>query len=67
MSVTQNIADYIKERGIPLMEISRRTEIPYSIIYSCFAENYRNRDLRADELLKICKTLKVNPMDFMDK
>lgn len=66
MNVTKNIREYVRELGINLSELSRKTGIPYSSLYASLTEEGRNRELRADELASICYVLKVNPMDFAD-
>lgn len=67
MSVTKNVAKYINDIGVNISELSRKTGIPYSSLYSSLADKRRNRELRADELTEICFVLHVNPMDFADR
>ena len=67
MSVTKNIAKYIKDIGINLSELSRKSGVPYSSLYASLADAKRNRELRANELADICAVLHVNPMDFADR
>lgn len=67
MSVTKNIAKYIKDIGINLSELSRKSGVPYGTLYASIGDENRERDLRADELTSICFVLRTNPMDFADK
>lgn len=66
--VTQNIADYIKKLGISLRVLAENTGINYATLRASLSKKPGNkrRDLKADELLEICKALDKNPMDFME-
>jgi len=66
MNVTKNIAKYVRDTAVNLSELSRKTGIPYSVLYASLREEKRSRDLRADELTSICLVLHLNPMDFAD-
>ena len=67
MNVTKNVAKYLHEKGIKLSVLSKKTGIPYPILYSSLGmQSNTNRELRADELLEICLFLNLNPMDFAD-
>lgn len=61
---TKNLSRYVKEKGINLSKMSRDTKIPYVSLYDSLLNADRDRDLRAGELLLVCKFLGVNPMDF---
>lgn len=67
MDITKNVAKYIKDIGVNLSELSRKTEIPYSSLYASLSEDGRGRELRAKELVSICFVLRINPMNFVDK
>lgn len=62
--ITQNISRYIENKGITIAKISEVTNISYQKL--CRSLNNKSRELRADELLLICRFLEVNPYDFMD-
>ena len=62
--ITQNISRYIENKGITIAKISEVTNIIYQKL--CRSLNNKSRELRADELLLICRFLEVNPYDFMD-
>ena len=66
MSVTKKIAKYIKDMGINLSELSRKSGVPYHSLYDSLADEKRGRELRANELTDVCFVLKINPMDFAD-
>lgn len=67
MSVTKNIAKYVRDIGINLSELSRKSGVPYMSLYTSLGDDKRERELRADELTDICVVLRINPMDFIDK
>ena len=67
MNVTKNVAKYLREKGINLSVLAKRTGIPYSVLYSSLGlKSQVDRELRADELMSICLFLDLNPMDFID-
>ncbi len=61
--ITQNISQYIQDKGITIAKISKVTNISYQKLYRSLSSQ---RELRADELLLICSFLNVNPYEFMD-
>lgn len=67
MTVTKNLAKYVKDMGINLSELSRKSGVAYGSLYASLGEEGRGRELRANELTDICFTLHINPMDFADK
>lgn len=66
MSVTRNVAKYVKDMGINLSELSRKSGVAYGSLYASLADSKRERELRGEELTSICAVLHVNPMDFAD-
>ena len=64
--VTNNIARYIKSKGIQISKISEVTNLEYSRLYDSLGSSGRGRDLRDDEMIKVCTFLGKNPMDFAD-
>lgn len=65
--VTRRLSEYVRKKRINISALSRDTGISYMAIYDSLMNEQRTRDLRDDELLKICSFLDVNPMDFADK
>lgn len=65
--VTLRISQYVKDRGINLSKMARKTNIPYMSLYNSLLNKSRERDLKDYELLRICSFLEVNPMDFLNK
>lgn len=63
--VTRKIGNYIKEKGITITRIAEATGIRYQILARCFDEK-NSRELKADELLLVCRFLEINPFNFMD-
>lgn len=64
---TQRVSEYIRHKGFKLSDISRKTHIPYMALYDSLFNEKRNRDLRVDEFLALCKHLDVNPIFFSDE
>lgn len=67
MSVTKNIGKYVKDIGINISELSRKSGVPYGSLYASLCDDRRGRELRANELTSICFVLNIDPMDFADK
>lgn len=65
-AVTEKVSEYVKNKGINLSKLSRDANIRYTDIYNSLANPKRNRDLRDYELIRICKFLEINPMDFAE-
>lgn len=66
MNVTKNIRKYVNEMGFNLAELARKAKMPYMTLYASLSEN-GERELKADELIAICRALKINPFDFCDE
>lgn len=64
MQVTQQIADYIKKNKINLSALARETGLSYRKLEYSFYLADRKRLLRPDELVKVCRALKINPLDL---
>lgn len=64
---TKKISEYIREKGFNLSEISRKTKLPYMALYDSLMNEKRDRDLRVDEFLLLCKHLELDPMGFYPK
>lgn len=65
--ITEKVGDFLKKSKINLSELSRKTGIPYNLLYASVWDRNRKRDLRANELISICVVLGVNPMDFAEE
>lgn len=59
---TNSISDYIKGMGINISALSRGAGISDGILRRSIVR--RERDLRADEMISICKFLGKDPFDF---
>lgn len=66
MTVTEELAKYICNRGYSLKAIMNATGLQRGIVYSSLGKTTR-RPLRADEFLSVCAFLQVDPMDFYNK
>lgn len=67
MTVTKNIAKYVKDMGINISELSRKSGVAYGSLYASLGAEGRGRELKADELTDICFILRINPMDFAEE
>lgn len=67
MTVTKNIANYVKDMGINISELSRKSGVAYGPLYASLGAEGRGRELKADELTDICFVLRINPMDFAEE
>ena len=65
MKITNNIAKYIDDKKINLSKLSRKAKVSYAALYTSLKNKDRQRPLRADELIKICKVLEKDPRDFL--
>lgn len=63
---TRNLGLYVRDKGFNLSELSRKTGVPYMALYDSLVNERRDRSLRVDEYLKVCKHLELDPMDFAD-
>jgi len=61
---TKRVSEYVRQKGFNLSEISRRTGLPYMVLYDSLMNEKRDRDLRVDEFLRLCDHLDVDPMQF---
>ena len=61
---TKRVSEYIKHRRLNLSDMARHVNIPYSALYNSLFNEKRDRDLRVDEFLTVCKYLDVDPMIF---
>lgn len=66
-ALTKNVSDYVKEKGINISQMARKTGIPYGALYDSLLHKERDRELRGRELIAICDFLGVDPMSFADK
>lgn len=62
--VTQEIKKYLKEHGITIKWLSEATGIEYQKLANCF-DTAKTRELRAEELIIICKVLNINPFELV--
>ena len=63
---TKNVARYIKENGLRLTVISKKTGISYNALRDSLSNGPRYRNLRAGEFMKICKFLEKSPLYFSE-
>lgn len=61
---TKEISEYIRKKGFNLSELSRKTGVPYMALYDSIANEKRDRDLRVDEFLSLCRHLDLDPIKF---
>lgn len=61
--ITKRIAEIVADRGVTLTRIAEVTGIPYQAIQASLKKD-GTRQLRADELVKVCKFLELNPLEW---
>lgn len=67
-TVTENVRNYIQEKGINISNLANKTGLNYDgIVASIGNMPKRNRPLRAEEFLAICMFLEVDPRMFAEK
>lgn len=64
-NATKRISEFVRNKGFNLSDMSRKTGIPYGALYTSLCNEARDRDLKADEFLNICRFLEKDPMEFM--
>lgn len=67
MTLEEKLSRCIDNKGIALTVVSRRTEISYTALYDSLRNKSKKREIRGRELVKLCKFLDVDPMDFAEK
>lgn len=69
MSISKNLAIYIKKKGINISAMSRTTGIDRGKLHMSLSETVeddsKRRPLRDDELLAFCKAMEVSPDEFL--
>lgn len=56
----------MREKGINLSEVARKTGLNYRNLYTSLYDEKSKRDLRAEELIPLCVFLDVDPRKFAD-
>lgn len=62
-NLTTKVAHYVQERGISVLRIAEKTGLAYGAIYPSLCAN-PTRKLRADEFMRICVFLGIEPERF---
>lgn len=62
--VTKGVSEYVRKQGINLTKMAREIEVPYVCLYDSLLNDKRDRELRADEFMKVCKFLRRDPKEF---
>lgn len=61
MTIEGKLYQYLKEKKISIRKLSKGTGIKYNRLYDCMARKDRKREMKAWELLEVCKYLKIDP------
>ena len=64
MIATKALSKYLDEKGIAITTISKATGCTLNVLYPSLKKG-GTRPLRADEYLKICKFIEVEPFRFL--
>lgn len=67
MNITEHIRNYVKKENVSIARLSENSGIGYKKLYDSLGDANRKRELRADELIKICRVLHIDPMKLADK
>jgi len=62
--VTQYVFRIIKDKGITIIALSEKTNIPYQVLTKCAQGR---RKLRADEFFEICKYASIDTYSLFSK
>ncbi len=62
---TNLVADYVAKHGIRRTALSQATGISEGILFRSLSS--RERGLRADEFLRVCLFLDIDPREFAEK
>ncbi len=64
MSVTERIAQAVKNSGMTIRAVSAKAGIPYGRLQPSIRGS---RELRADEFLSLCLVLHIDPAEFCEE
>ena len=67
MVSTENLRKIIRNKEVNITRLAKETGIPYMCLYDSLKSMHRNRELRADELLKVCACLGIDPRRLLNK
>lgn len=65
--ITLKVSKYVKQKGINLLEMSRKTGLSYTALYDSLLNKKRKRDLRDYEFIEICRFLDIDPKEFIEQ
>ena len=63
--LTAAVREAIGDAGVNLTQLAKNTGIDYWRLYDTLGAGGRGRHLRADEFMKICAALKLDPWEFV--
>ena len=63
---TARLAEIVRDRRLSITTLSQEAGVSYMALYYSLFSDKRDRELRADELLRVCKVLKIDPMELAD-
>lgn len=66
MNATNALGEYVKENKVAVRKISESTGISYRKLQSSL-KAHGTRKLRAEEFLKVCFFLKIDPYEFYEE
>lgn len=62
---TRKVAKYVKDKEVNIAEMARATEINYNRLYENLGRKGRRRNLKQEELEKVCSYLGEDVKRFM--
>lgn len=63
--LTKALGETLRDTGINLKRLAAKTGISYCALYNGLGFGGKGRDLRAEEFMKICRVLKLDPWEFI--
>ncbi len=64
-NLTKWVREELGRQEVNLLRLSDQTGIGYWKLYDALGAGGRGRDLRAEEFMKICRALELDPWAFM--
>ncbi len=64
MTITEAIGQYVRDKGVDISELAKNTGYSYKDLVDSLGgvNNTNRRDLKADELIAICRQLNLDPL-----
>lgn len=64
ITVEDKIAKFVSDKSINIASLAKKMGMSYVTAYYTFSGNEKKRKIKADELLKFCAIMGVDPLYF---